>query len=552
MSERIDGTLTATIGYVDMLKGKDGVSPIVKTSKSDGVTTLTITDAEGQKVVEIKDGADAGEDYSTLYSKIEKSVIKADVEAVTGWDDISFSVGKYIDSKGAEVANGSFQSSDYIEVAEGDVIKYNLYGYKTSVYVTTMYDSGKNRIEGYVGKTGYTAGEISVAKGVSYVRFSSSKSNLGSLTITRKQQVDSKEYIDSLKSALEEEMQDLTFTENNVTLHGWYDAVINANGYLDSSGNVTANPSHQYSDYIEVNEGDIIEYKYFSTSSYVNGVVLYDSAKNLVERKGVPASNTAYIEGTYAVPANVKYARFCSSTSKPGHFNIFMSSRSKKQSDAIVALSNHIDHEHPLKGKVWNCLGDSITYGANTAKTYWQYIAERTGINAYNYGVSNTCIAKIGDLENGMWKRYASMSDDADYITVLGGTNDHGNSVKIGEWGDSEETTLYGAMTILCEGLIAKYVGKKIGFILPLPKRNVTAAGVESIYKYGSSMDAYVDCIEDVCKRYSIPILNLYIGSNLAPWVADFRSAYIPDGLHPNAAGHELISFKIQRFLEGL
>ena len=44
-------------GYFD---GEDGVSPTIEVSKSNGVTTLTITDVNGTKTVEIKDGEGAG------------------------------------------------------------------------------------------------------------------------------------------------------------------------------------------------------------------------------------------------------------------------------------------------------------------------------------------------------------------------------------------------------------------------------------------------------------------------------------------------------------
>ena len=103
-------------------------------------------------------------------------------------------------------------------------------------------------------------------------------------------------------------------------------------------------------------------------------------------------------------------------------------------------------------------------------------------------------------------------------------------------------------MKILCEGLIGKYMGKKIGFILPLPKYT----GNTDFSYPNESFGAYIECIKDVCKRYSIPYLDLYTECGFAPKIEAVRTAMIPDGLHPNAAGHELISWQIQRFLERL
>ena len=194
-------------------------------------------------------------------------------------------------------------------------------------------------------------------------------------------------------------------------------------------------------------------------------------------------------------------------------------------------------------------MGDSITEGSGTTKSYLTYIKERTGVIPRGYGVSNTAIARRGEAyTNDMCMRYSSMTDDADIVTVFGGTNDQGNNIPIGEWGDDSEYTLYGAMKILCEGLINKYMGKKIGFITPLPKYENSTD-----YSYPSeAFKPYIDCIKDVCARYSIPVLDLWTESGIAPSMSTVRAAMIPDGLHPNATGHEVISWKIQRFLERL
>lgn len=52
-----DGTTSVTLTEgIDGADGADGVSPVVEVSKADGVTTLTITDAEGIKTATINDG----------------------------------------------------------------------------------------------------------------------------------------------------------------------------------------------------------------------------------------------------------------------------------------------------------------------------------------------------------------------------------------------------------------------------------------------------------------------------------------------------------------
>ena len=199
-----------------------------------------------------------------------------------------------------------------------------------------------------------------------------------------------------------------------------------------------------------------------------------------------------------------------------------------------------------LNGLKWNALGDSITAGAQSTASYIDYIAEDTGVIARNYGVSGNTIAHIPDhwAGNGMAIRYTEMDDDADIITVFGGTNDWGHGlVEIGSWDDGTNTTLYGGTQTLIEGLINKYPTKKIGFILPIPRNDING---------DNTLGDYVAVIKEVCDRYSIPTLDLYHESGIMPGIEAHKTALIPDGTHPNAEGHRIIATKIQRFLERL
>lgn len=59
--------------------------------------------------------------------------------------------------------------------------------------------------------------------------------------------------------------------------------------------------------------------------------------------------------------------------------------------------------------------------------------------------------------------RYASMDNDLDLIIVAGGTN-----VKLETINDLTDISFYGALNVLCDGLIKKYVGKRIVFMTSL------------------------------------------------------------------------------------
>ena len=325
----------------------------------------------------------------------------------------------------------------------------------------------------------------------------------------------------------------------------------------DSTGEIVGYSSSVSSDYISVEEG-VTYYAGGAGDGYWNktGAAAYNSSKVFVE--GISSfpytvpEGVAYIRVGYSKPGSgsggVTYTYPCIRKGETGVNGIrkFDTYDTFRQVNSKPTL---YEQKNSLYGLKWNAMGDSITEGSGATKNYRTIISERTGVINRNYGVSNTAIAKRGATStNDMSIRYVDMDDDADIVTVFGGTNDHGNNIPIGQWGDDTVDTVYGAMKILVEGLINKYMGKRIGFITPLPKYN-TSNNTDYSYPSASFMP-YIECIKDVCKRYSIPVLDLYTESGIAPAMASVRTAMIPDGLHPNAVGHELISWQIQRFLE--
>jgi len=59
----------------------------------------------------------------------------------------------------------------------------------------------------------------------------------------------------------------------------------------------------------------------------------------------------------------------------------------------------------------------------------------------------------------------------------------------------------------------------------------------------------YRDIIIEVAAQYSLPVLDLYATSGMQPENEACRNALIPDGLHPNDAGHVILARRIANFL---
>ena len=66
------------------------------------------------------------------------------------------------------------------------------------------------------------------------------------------------------------------------------------------------------------------------------------------------------------------------------------------------------------------------------------------------------------------------------------------------------------------------------------------------------TLKTYVDIIREVAEYYSLPVCDLFKNSGLQPLVPVIMEKFVPDGLHPNDAGHEIIAARLGSFLASL
>ncbi len=220
-----------------------------------------------------------------------------------------------------------------------------------------------------------------------------------------------------------------------------------------------------------------------------------------------------------------------------------------------------------LKNKKINFLGDSITFGALASceeNNYVNLLKKNTGLaEARNYGMCGTRYAvQLGENrtprdENtdgySFCERFEQMDDDANIVVIFGGTNDYGHGdAPLGTFLDRSPETFYGACHYLYSGLIKKYLGKTIVIVTPLHRCNEMSEYGECEKKGAGILKQYVDIIREVAEYYALPVLDLYAKSGLQPEVEVIKNTYLPDGLHPNDLGHQVIAKKLENFLRGL
>ncbi len=216
-----------------------------------------------------------------------------------------------------------------------------------------------------------------------------------------------------------------------------------------------------------------------------------------------------------------------------------------------------------LKHLTINFIGDSITEGCCTddlSNRFTNRIAMSTGAVCNNYGIAGTRIARQTQpsddprMDQDLCARVADMDPSADVVVVFAGTNDFGHGDA--PFGKPDDQTVYsfcGALHVLFGSLQAQFPHAIIAVLTPMHR-----LGEENVHGEGHKLlpscplRDYVEQIKKTAVQYHLPLLDLYADERLNPNHESIRQEYIPDGLHPNDAGHAYLTEKIIAFLEQL
>ena len=215
-----------------------------------------------------------------------------------------------------------------------------------------------------------------------------------------------------------------------------------------------------------------------------------------------------------------------------------------------------------LKGKKINFLGDSITFGSGVAdpeNIFWNVIARENGAVCRGYGIGGTRIARkrvpSADpvFDQDFVSSVETMDPDADAVVVLGGTNDFGHGdAPIGRMEDRSPYTFYGAMHLLCQALLTRYPNAKLVIMTPLHRLSEDVTVNEIGLPLSTNLEGFVEIEKEVARYYGIPVLDAFAMSGMQPKVPVIQQMFMPDGLHPNDAGHKKMAELLTGFLRAL
>lgn len=194
------------------------------------------------------------------------------------------------------------------------------------------------------------------------------------------------------------------------------------------------------------------------------------------------------------------------------------------------------------------CLGDSITAASNldSEENYQQYsyptqLKEVLGAESVtNLGIGGSSIGRYWD--NAFVDRYQKIPEDTDLIIVMGGTND-GFCVTEEEIGNMQERasrTFIGDLDQLMQGLQEDYPEATIVFATPLP--NVLHDILRKERDYLLPQTRLVEIIKELAAEYDYPVIDMYNSNILDTHDAAVISNFMPDGVHGNPKGYEIMA----------
>lgn len=336
-----------------------------------------------------------------------------------------------------------------------------------------------------------------------------------------------------------------------------FDTSGHVDGYLNPNGTIHANSGSKAwktTDFIPVSDIDYLSFSAYVIAQGKRALIsmffftTYDSSRTLINQ-----SSSGY--KTYAIEDGVAYIRFSYGGTAGTYSDYQLEANDTYTGYQPYKTFNALNDSlyQTWYDKKWVCVGDSLTeQNSRTDKHYYDYVSDKTGIHVHVMGVGGTGYIRGQADNNAFYQRISAVPTDADVITIFGSLNDLGSGSELGTKDDTGTTTIGGCINSTLDNLFAVMPLANVGIVSPTPWN---AEQYDSIHEPNAA-SAYCELLKAICKKRSIPYLDLFHKSLLRPWDATFRQlAYSKDegsGTHPDENGHKLIAPRFKGFLDSL
>ncbi len=502
--------------------------------------------------------------------------VSADEKLTNLYDASKATVGIPASSSvnGSNSSNRNYHGSAAIEVSEGDKIYFGPVIETQDYYLSSYAESGSSKqakikladvkVHARFRAANLLICEWTVPAGVKYFKIANSQMFFDSTLITKNQPYDEAAYIKHMEeNKVNVDYIKLTSTEGTLD-NKFPKADTTFAGRVDKTGAEIAAAQYRTSDFIPVEPGDAF---YFAAAAEDQGyhLVIFDKNKKglstvtknyMVHYEDIGRGYMTYM---YRIRSDAHFVKVVAATGVYDDGITLATVNQPFTGDQYRKLFNIPGESAPtrpessLNGKTALFMGDSISYGAGDSASYMREgrawagrIAAITGLKATNASVSGAKASYIGGDDTTKWlfNQFVPHKDTKfDIIVMHGGVNDSRHKREIGEISDTSDiNTLRGRSTTYIGGLqylfatVKKYNPDATLFFIANHRLDGHATG------YAKDMSPYFDKAKELCEKYEINFIDLYNNKELNDKLETTTTKYLPDTLHLNAAGYDIIT----------
>lgn len=343
-------------------------------------------------------------------------------------------------------------------------------------------------------------------------------------------------------------------------------------GYISGSNAEKPSTSHYTSTPIAVTEGDVITFgpcktQDFYLHGYNDSGAIADSTVGIAKlTKG--ESFGSYYMLSYTVPAGVTSVRVVNAAAindifvitKNNVFGVSQFNAYWKATNPTMLTTYGTWFEKKdtsvLYQKSALFVGDSISCGSQEGSLYYRAWAGRIGVvNSMDYvnaSVSGASCSTTRETNRIVSQLLANRDKEFDYVIMHGGVNDAWDTAPVGEMVDGydltdfDTTTFAGGLEHMFYYANYLYPHSKMGYIMNFKAPKCTKGTV-------ADMDEYFAVAKKICKKWNIPVLNLYEDEDFCNNILKTDTTEnLPDNIHPNTHGYDLLYPVIEAWMETL
>lgn len=335
----------------------------------------------------------------------------------------------------------------------------------------------------------------------------------------------------------------------------------NFSGLVYGEDNKVAEASFRSSGYIPVESGDVLYFAAAYRPQKIH-VTLQNAAKEsflsiqakdltLVEELG-----NDYAIFSFTIPEGASFACVILSSAVYNAGNQLVTLNQPFDGTAYrseVHLTSYGDvHKSSLSGMRALFMGDSITFGAldDAPNPSWAgRFATNAGVISTNTGVGGATLALYEDQNGNKVKEWIYeqflpyKNEEFDFIVMQGGINDSRNKLERGVVKHTDdEGALQRNVRTFAGGLQWLFYNvRKQNPDTPLFYMSTVRLDACTTGHIGRIDELYYPAAVELCEMYDIHYIDLYNNDELNEKLESWTDKYVPDTLHPNQAGHDII-----------